>query len=281
MWITSRSKLLDQRGRAVEHSLHAITQVLERSLFAEELSQRTGLLQSLDARVKVVSVLALLISVSLSRSLTIIASIYALVLLLATVSAIPAAVLIRRVWLALPFFTGLIVLPALFLTPGPALVELPFGMIVTQTGATTALFLLLRVSTSVSLTLLLVLTTPWNTVLCALSVLRVPDVFILILGMTYRYVYLLLRLANDMFLSRKSRAVGRMSTAENRRILAAIGGTLLTKSLDLSGEVYLAMQSRGFRGSIVTLRPFKMQARDWVWLTALAVMVLASILLGQ
>ncbi len=281
MWITSPSKLLDQPGRAVEHTLHAITQVLERSLFAEELSRRTGLFQALDARVKIVAVLGLLISVSLSRSLAVIASIYALVLLLGVVSAIPAAVLIRRVWLALPFFTGVIVLPALFLTPGPALVGLPFGMIVTQTGATTALFLLLRVSTSVSLTLLLVLTTPWNTVLRALSVLRLPDVFVLILGMTYRYVYLLLRLANDMFLSRKSRVVGRMSTAENRRILAAIGGTLLTKSLDLSGEVYLAMQSRGFRGSIVTLKPFKMQGRDWAWLTALIVIVGASILLGR
>lgn len=237
--------------------------------------------QSLDARVKVISVLALLISVSLSRSLAVIASIYALALLLAVVSAIPAAVLIRRVWLALPFFTGVIVIPALFLTPGPALLHLPFGIIVTQTGATTALFLLLRVSTSISLTLLLVLTTPWNTMLSALGVLRVPDVFVLILGMTYRYIYLLLRLANDMFLSRRSRAVGWMSTGENQRMLAAIGGTLLTKSLDLSSEVYLAMQSRGFRGTVVTLRPFNMRARDWVWLTAFAAFSGASVLLGR
>ena len=90
--------------------------------------------------------------------------------------------------------------------------------------------------------------------LSALNILRVPDVFILILGMTYRYIYLLLRVANDMFLSRKSRMVGHMGTSDNQKMLAAISGTLLNKSLNMSSEVYLAMQSRGFRGSIVTLK---------------------------
>ena len=181
-------------------------------------------------------------------------------------SAIPANFFIKRVWLALPFFTGMIILPALFIIPGPALVHLPLGLTITQTGATSALFLLLRVSTSVSLTLLLVLTTSWNGVLSALSVLKVPDVFILILGMTYRYIYLLLHTANDMFLSRKSRTVGRLNGSEDRRMIAAISGTLLSKSLNMSSEVYLAMVSRGFRGTMVTLKPFRMQRRDWLWL---------------
>ena len=37
-----------------------------------------------------------------------------------------------------------------------------------------------------------------------------PDVFVLMLGMTYRYIYLLLRLTNDMFLSRRSRVVAQL-----------------------------------------------------------------------
>jgi cobalt/nickel transport system permease protein len=263
----------------MENTLHGIAETLERGLFAEEISARPGLLQSLDPRVKVVSVLAMLIGVSLSRSLAVIAAVYLLALLLAWRSAIPAGFFIKRVWLALPFFTGLVVLPALFITPGPALLQLPLGLVITRTGATTVLFLLLRVSTSVSLTLLLILSTSWNTVLSALSVLRVPDVFILILGMTYRYIYLLLHTANDMFLSRKSRVVGRLSGAEERRTLAAISATLLGKSLNLSSEVYLAMQSRGFRGTIVTLKPFHMRPRDWLWLGIfLAVTVLAVVL---
>lgn len=269
------------KGGVLEHTLNGITDALERALFAEEISARRGLFQSLDARVKVVSVLALLISVSLSRNLIAIAAVYLLTLILGLASAIPAGFLIKRVWLALPFFTGVIILPALFMTPGPALLRLPLGLVITRTGLTTVLFLLLRVSTSVSLTLLLILTTPWNTILSALGVLRVPDVFILILGMTYRYIYLLLHTANDMFLSRKSRVVGRLSRSENQKILAAASATLLSKSLSMSSEVYLAMQSRGFRGSIVTLKPFAMRPKDWVWLVVFLLASTAVVILGR
>jgi cobalt ECF transporter T component CbiQ len=270
-----------KRTGVLEHTIGEITGTLERAFFAEEISTRKGLFQTLDARVKVLSVLALLISVSLSRSLYVIAFIYILVFILAWASAIPASLLIKRVWLALPFFTGLVILPALFITPGPALLHLPLGLVITRTGVTTVLFLLLRVSTSVSLTLLLILTTPWNTVLSALSILRVPDVFILILGMTYRYIYLLLHVANDMFLSRKSRVVGRLSTEDNQKMLAAVSGTLLGKSLNMSSEVYLAMQSRGFRGSVVTLKPFQMQAKDWFWVSVFMMIAACAIYLGR
>ena len=133
---------------ALERTLSGITAALERSLFAEELSGRSGLFQSLDARVKLVLVLVLLISVSLSRNLVVIISIYCLVLILGWRSAIPPALLLKRVWFALPFFTGLIILPAIFMTPGPGLMQLPLGLVITRTGIMSALFLLLRVSTS-------------------------------------------------------------------------------------------------------------------------------------
>lgn len=269
------------RRLLLENILRNITATLERGLFAETISARPGLLQGLDARVKVISVLAWLIAVSLSRSLAVILGLYLLTFVLALVSAIPANLFIRRVWLALPFFTGVLVLPALFLTPGPAWLHLPLGLVITRTGVMTALFLLLRVSTCLSLVLLLILTTPWNTVLSALGVLHVPDIFILILGMTYRYIYLLLHTANDMFISRQSRTVGRLTGSQGRQILASVSATLLGKSLTLSGEVYLAMQSRGFRGAIVTLKPFRMTRRDWLWLSLFTAAAGLAVYLGR
>jgi len=107
--------------------------------------------------------------------------------------------------------------------------------------------------------------------------LRVSDVLILILGMTYRYIHLLLHLANDMFLSRKSRILRRLSRAEERRLMAATSGILLGKSLHLSSEVYLAMESRGFRGYPRTMDRFQMRRLDWaaglvvVFVTLLAI----------
>lgn len=269
------------RRNIFKRTLRGISETLERSIFAEEISSRPGLLQSLDPRMKLIAILALLIGVSLSHSLIIIAVVYLLAILLAVLSAIPADFFIKRVWLVLPFFTGLVVLPALFITPGPPLIRIPLGLTITRTGLITVLFLLLRVSTSVSLALLLILTTPWNSVLSALSVMRIPDVFILILGMTYRYIYLLLHIANDMFLSRQSRVVGRMSGAEERRVIAATTASLLSKSLNMSSQVYLAMQSRGFRGTVVMMKPFKMQPRDWALGGVLLSVALIVIIIGR
>ncbi len=270
-----------KRHGVLEHTLSNISQTLEQSIFAEEIARQRGLLQAVDPRVKVISLVALLVAVGMSRSIAVIVGLYVFTLILAWVSSVPLGFFIKRVWLFMPFFTGIIALPALFITPGPALVQLPLGLVMTRTGALTALFLLLRVSTSVSLAILLVLTTPWNTLLKALGVLRVPDVFVLILGMTYRYIYLLLHTMNDMFLSRKSRVTGRLSGSEERHLIAASAGTLLGKSLHLSSEVYLAMQSRGFRGYPRTMDTFKMRSMDRVCLVGMLAITALAIWLGS
>jgi cobalt/nickel transport system permease protein len=268
----SRSK---NRAGFVERTLVDINNTLEQSIFAERIARHKGLLQVLDPRLKVIAMLMLLFAVSLSHQLSVIAGLYLCALLVAAVSAVPLGFFIKRVWVLIPFFTGIVALPALFITPGPALLALPLGIVITRTGALTALFLLLRVGTSVSFAVLFILTTPWNNVLKAMGVLRVPDVIVLVLGMTYRYIHLLLHIANDMFLSRKSRILRRMSGAEERRLLAATSGTLLGKSLQLSSEVYLAMESRGYRGYPRTLDRFQMQWFDW--LAALVVICVTGV----
>jgi cobalt/nickel transport system permease protein len=272
-----------RRRGVIARTLADVTGALEHALFAEDIARRPGFLQSLDPRAKLLGLLALLIAVALSHSLFVIAALYGLALLLAWRSMVPLGFFVKRVWLFLPFFTGIIALPALFITPGPPLLQLLPGTAITRTGALTALFLLLRVSTSVSLATLLVLSTPWNDVLKALGVLRVPDAVILIFGMTYRYIHLLLRATNDMFLSRQSRAVGRLSGAAERRMVAASAGVLLGRSLHLSSEVYLAMQSRGFRGHshMRSLTTFAARLRDWAWAAAAILVAAVAIVLGR
>jgi cobalt ECF transporter T component CbiQ len=278
---SSRSSNRTNRSSFVERTLVDINHTLEQSLFAERTARQPGLLQELDPRLKILSTLLVLLAVGLSRNLLVILVLYFLALALAFFSKIPLAFFVKRVWLFIPFFTGVVALPALFITPGAILVHLPFGLVITRTGFTTALFLLLRVGTSVSVAALLVLTTPWNSMLKALGVLRLPAVIILIMGMTYRYIHLLLHLTNDMFLSRKSRLLRRLNGAEERRLVAATSGTLLNKSLQVSSEAYLAMQSRGFRNYPRTLDTFKMRTIDWLSGTLVVITVATAIWLGR
>ncbi|MDD5370164.1 MAG: cobalt transporter CbiM [Anaerolineaceae bacterium] len=265
---------------AIERTLIGISNALEQSIYAEQIANKAGVFQALDPRVKILFTLTAILATSLSKNLLVILSFACIVLFLARISAIPLGLFIKRVWLFMPFFTGVIALPAIFLTPGPALVTLPLGIVITQPGVLTALFLLLRVGTSVSLAGLLVLTTRWNSVLRAAGALGVPDVVLMVLGMTYRYVYMLLHLTNDVFLSRKSRLVGRLTGQQERQMLAASTGVLLSKSMHMSSEVYLAMQSRGFRGHSRGAANFRMQSYDWAVCGILILLAGAVIWLG-
>ncbi|MDE3090605.1 MAG: cobalt transporter CbiM [Chloroflexota bacterium] len=282
-----------QRKRAArgffEKTLGDITGTLEQTLFAEEIARQPGLLQSLDPRAKLVGALALLIAVSASQHLLVIAALYALTLPVAAASRVPMGFYLKRVWVFMPFFTGVVALPALFspFSPGAPLVTLidlaspRLYLAITQPGVVTAALLLLRVGASVSIAVLLILTTRWATLLKALRVLRVPQAFVLILGMTYRYIYVLLHAANNMFLARKSRVVGRISAADDRRWLTASMGTLFAKSYELSDQVYLAMQSRGFRGEAQVMDALTWREADWLWLAAFVAVAAGAVWVGR
>ena len=49
----------------------------------------------------------------------------------------------------------------------------------------------------------------------------------------------------------------------------------------MSSEVYLAMISRGFRGTIITLKPFRMTRRDWAALAGFIAAAGLAIFLGR
>ena len=84
-----------------------------------------------------------------------------------------------------------------------------------------------------------------------------------------------------MFLSRKSRILRPLTLTEEYHLLGANTGALLNKSLQLSGGVYLAMQSRGFRGYPRTLNPFKLQPIDWIYMSFILCVVLSAIWFGR
>jgi cobalt/nickel transport system permease protein len=272
-----------KKSRAmVERTLASMVDALEHALSAEELAKKNGLLQKLDPRVKIVALLPLIVIAALARRLWVIAALFVIAVALAMLSKVPLRTLVRRVWIGVLTFSGMISLPALFLTPGQTLYTLPvFGWIVTAQGLRAVAYLIMRAETAATFSVLLVLCTPWSKLLKALRVLRLPIVLVVILGMTYRYIFLLLRNAHDMFRSRKSRTVGRLDGREQRRAATASAGVLISKTLQLSGDVYLAMRSRGFQGEVYVLDEFRAGWFDWIVLAAFMSVAAIAIWLGR
>ena len=264
----------------IERTLAGLVAASDYAASAEQLAAARGALQRIDPRVKVAGLCALVVAAAAARNLRAVGALFAAALLLAAFSRIRWPRLAVWVWMPVLIFTGAIAFPALFLTPGRALAA--WGPIsVTRQGLDSAALLLARAETAATLAALLVLTTPWPWVLKSLRVFRCPVLVVAILGMTYRYIFVILETALDMFESRKSRTIGVLAPAERRRLAAASAGVLLSKSLQLGSDVHLAMQARGFRGEVYLLDEFRMRRLDWLASLAFATLAGAAVWAGR
>ena len=249
----------------MESTAMGFARTITRAMLSEHTPRQRGLLQSLDPRVRLVGLFALLLATTVSRRLPVIVALLAVAVALAVFSQVSLFALAKRVWLVVLAFTGIIALPAIFVIPGNPVAHLGTATI-TEQGLRAAALLVLRVETAVTFSTLLVLCTPWSQVLKALRALGLPREAITMLAMTYRYVFLLVETATQMVDSRRSRTVGVLPPAEQRRMAARTAGVLLSKSLATSNDVYLAMQSRGFRGDVQVLSEFSLTVWDYLGL---------------
>jgi cobalt/nickel transport system permease protein len=281
--VASRS---DRGGRIgwLEQTVGGITGSIERAIFTERHARSAGWLQERDPRVKMVGSLAAILAASLTSSIVGLAFLYAATLAAAKASRVPFGFFVKRVWLGIPFFAGIVVVPAIFFVPGPRLFDLgvgPLHLAPSWNGIEGAALFVSRVGVSVSLAVLLVLTTPWADVLKSLRALKVPQVFVLVLSMTYRYLFLFLHTANGILLARKSRVVGRASGGEQRRWITGTMGNLMSRAFKMSNDVYAAMLARGFTGEVRSYSTYRLTPLDLVALAGVAVIAVAAVLAGR
>jgi cobalt/nickel transport system permease protein len=274
-----------RKGSFVAKTLDGAAGVLRQALAADESATGRGLLQRVDPRVKLVTIVGLLVVVGLLRNLPTLVGCYLATLPLAAASALPVRFFVKRVWLFIPIFTGVVVLPATLsvVTPGDVVLTLwhwhgrPEGF--TAQGLHGAALIVIRVATSISLVVLLTLTTQWTRLLAALRAVGVPRIFVLVIGMTYRYVFVLLGAVTDMFTARRARTVARPTDVrEGRRFIAATAGTVFGTAHQLSEEVHQAMVARGFRGEARSLEVFRLRAVDAAWTVAVVLAAVAVLL---
>jgi cobalt/nickel transport system permease protein len=267
----------------VEKTLADISAGIERAVFSEENARKGGFLQRRDPRAKLLAFVALIIATGLSRDWMVLAGLYALVLVAAVVSSVDMGLFVKRVWLGMGLFSAVVILPSIFFIGHRELFHVPLGafdLTVHRDGLVAAGIFVLRVSTSVSLAVLLILTTKWADILKSLRVLRVPNVLVLVLAMTYRYIFLVLHTANAMFLARKSRIVATTSGREQRWWVVSSMGVLMNRSLRMSEEVYQAMLARGFQGEMRTIDSYRMRAGDWLLLGVGVLTAAAAVYVG-
>lgn len=248
---------------------------LKESVFAEEYALKKGFLQSLDPRMKTAGFFLVVIQIMLTKNIGVLLGLYSLCLIMAGLSRVNLGFFLKRTWVFIPLFSLFIAVPALFsiFTPGEALTVLhigPWKFIITRQGLAGATLFIVRVATSVSFVILLSLTTRHFVFLKVLRVFGVPQIFVMTLGMCYRYIFLFIELIENTYLAIKSRVGIRVRPESGRHIAVWNIASLWLRSCRLNEDVYIAMLSRGYRGEPIALNDFKTKPRDWLWLVVVA-----------
>jgi cobalt/nickel transport system permease protein len=123
---------------------------------------------------------------------------------------------------------------------------LPSGLYITKYSAQIVALTILRSGCSLSIVYVLLTTTSWSKIAHGLAWLKFPCSFILILEMTYRYIFLLANLALQLNQARLLRSVGIITHQNNRKFIGHSIAVLFLKAHYLANEIFQAMRCRGF-----------------------------------
>ena len=220
-----------------------VTGFLREFFVAEQTARGEGFLQSRDPRLKLLSIVGLLVGAMLTRTAAVLVGVLALTALLARLSAVPLRRLLARS-APIPLASMLVVSPQAVLMPGEPLVG-AFGLAVTDAGVAYVGLFTLRVAAGVSLLSVLVLTTPFATIVGAMRRLYVPVALVWVIAVTYRYLFLFFDELRRLVLARNSRTAGEDSLRGEWRDARRLSGTFLLRALDRGERVGRGMRARG------------------------------------
>ncbi|MBA1334335.1 MAG: Cobalt ECF transporter, transmembrane component of energizing module CbiQ [Firmicutes bacterium] len=147
--------------------------------------------------------------------------------------------------------------------PGIMLVSLPMAGVwvgISQQGLRDAGRLFLKALGSVTCLYYLSLSTPLVDMLSAFKRIGVPKLMVEMMGLVYRFIFVLFETAETIFNSQNSR-LGYASLNSGYRSLGGLASTLFIRAYRRSDELYTALEARGYDGELNVLEePYQ---RHW------------------
>jgi energy-coupling factor transporter transmembrane protein EcfT len=150
---------------------------------------------------------------------------------------------------------------------------------ITDSGLSLVSLLTLRVLNSLSVSFLILYTTPFAEIVKALKVFRVPDTFLIIISMTYKYIFTFAHIVSDMYLAKKARLACGNGRKEAREWIVGRIAYVFKKTQIECEEVFKAMNARGFSGEIRLYHYRKVTGREWATGLCLLAAVMALLIM--
>jgi cobalt/nickel transport system permease protein len=232
-------------------------------LFSDIFARRDNHLTGMDARTKIVVAVALILSVITSSRPFMPAAV--LVTCLATMLALRIPIRLVLLRLAAPLWLVLVlVVLQTFLTEGTAIFSLTLAgheVRASSEGLARGLLLGSRVLGSVSVVLLLGSVTPAYDIFHALRWFGLPEGWVEIALLVYRYTFTLLEQTSDVA-DAQSLRLGYSSLRRSISSVGVLAGTVITRSIDQAMRTYEAMTLRGYQGNFPFAPLPKMRRSD-------------------
>jgi cobalt/nickel transport system permease protein len=201
----------------------------------------------------------------------------------------------RKIFFLAFFFGFMVVLPASLnlITPGKIIFTLftfhspsqfwiyhiPQQIGFTAEGFQVVLLVFLRVLNSVSIALLVVYTTSFPAFVKSFKIAFVPDTFLMIISLAYKYIFLLSRTIEETFFALRSRMISHIRNSAIRRLLGGMIFSIFRKSMKTYEDTWHAMVSRGYRGKVILHSQKKPGFRDYVALLIIVILGIGLMLI--
>ncbi|ADL07087.1 cobalt ECF transporter T component CbiQ [Thermosediminibacter oceani] len=189
------------------------------------------------------------------------------------VFAVMTGILVPGAGIPIRFYLRSLLIPPVFLLPGVLVVVISSG------SFDEGMVLFSRSMALVSCFYFIAMTTPVPDILMLMHRLRVPDLFIELSLLTYRYLFVLLDAASRIHVSQNSR-LGYAYCGRGLKSMAMLASSLLIKSLKTADELRISLEARGYDGKLRVLdhREYRISSRNIAVILTLTLLLVLLVL---
>lgn len=118
-----------------------------------------------------------------------------------------------------------------------------------------------------------------NEIISCLKALHVPDIFILTLDMTFKYIVMLSKICKEILVALKCRMIGKLPKKD--RSMMNVGGMTFIRSIKYSEDMNDAMKCRGFNGIYYNHMKFHLKRMDYFMFIMMLLELIVFLFLGR
>jgi cobalt ECF transporter T component CbiQ len=279
----------------VDRTILSSARTLKTIYVQAENAGRNNLIQKIHPHIKFLSLIYLAVVISIVQNLNAQVLISAFIFLLYVFAGIRIFQVYKRILFIVFLFGFLVIIPASLniITPGEIIFELlsfskashfwiytiPHTIGITKNGLHVVSLVCLRLLNTVSFSMLIVYTTSFPAFIKSFKIIGVPDTFLMIISLSYKYIFILSRTIEEVYFAIKSKLFGSINSENIRTLVSGRVFYIFRRSMIIYENTYFAMVSRAYTGTIILHSAKRLRYMDFLILLIVIIFGITAILL--